>query len=192
MIIGSWEHLGHLYGTDKASGGHKYLVAYQQFVWQPVRSMLEIGVAAGNSLRMWAKIFPQAERIVGIDINPECCREYDDPRIEVHVMNATDALALATIDGNFDLIIDDGSHQTRDAVETFELLYPRVRPEGVYSVEDLPVCEAGHDAETPFSTIVDTMLHAFGGWSQLYCGHSPVPLDEERGCYYGLAMVRHL
>ena len=55
----------------------------------PVR-LLELGVQNGGSLDIWSQFFPNAEAIVGCDINPDCERlTYNDPRVGVIVGDAS-------------------------------------------------------------------------------------------------------
>jgi len=54
----------------------------------PVR-LLEIGIQNGGSLEIWSRFFPNAAKLVGCDIDPNCARlQYDDPRIAVVVADA--------------------------------------------------------------------------------------------------------
>src|SRR5215207_9797134 len=68
----SLDSLGLKYQTDKASSFHNYLVHYDELLEsmrQEHIDILEIGVYAGSSIRMWHEYFPAA-RIVGVDVNP--------------------------------------------------------------------------------------------------------------------------
>ena len=59
--------------TDKSTMTHCYLDIYESYLgkWRDKEfTLLEIGVAAGNSLRMWREYFTKAH-IYGIDINPD-------------------------------------------------------------------------------------------------------------------------
>jgi hypothetical protein len=107
---------------------------------RPVR-LLEIGIQNGGSLEIWSKFFLHAEKIVGCDINPNCARlQYDDPRICLVVANANTDQAQQKILSNFpcfDLIIDDGSHQSADIVRSFARYFPYLEHGGLYVVEDL-------------------------------------------------------
>ncbi|HEY5381009.1 MAG TPA: class I SAM-dependent methyltransferase [Acidobacteriaceae bacterium] len=137
--------LAPLYGTDKW-GSHWYTPHYQRYLG-PLRkqhlNLLEIGVGGeamvdygGASLRMWKRFFPNA-RIVGIDIFDK--RHFSEPRIDVRICDQTDAQALRKLSeeyGGFDIIIDDGSHVNEHVIGTFRTLFPLLRPNGIYAIED--------------------------------------------------------
>ena len=107
---------------------------------RPVR-LLEIGIQNGGSLELWARYFPNAARIVGCDINPACRQlQYDDPRIAVVVADANlDATRQSILaqSASWDLVIDDGSHRSRDIVLTFLSYFPLLEPGGLFVAEDL-------------------------------------------------------
>jgi len=104
-------------------------------------SILEIGVANGGSLDLWAEYFPNAKNIVGCDINKECGDlKYDDPRISVVVGDVNELTTFAEIQKiaeTYDIIIDDGSHLCPDVIKTFALYFPLLNYNGLYIVEDL-------------------------------------------------------
>ena len=107
---------------------------------QPV-SMLEIGIQNGGSLEIWSQYFPNAQALVGCDINPDCAGlTYEDPRIKVVVGDANTAATEAEILGRspeFDLIIDDGSHTSSDIVKSFARYFRHVKSGGIFVAEDL-------------------------------------------------------
>jgi len=106
-----------------------------------VKDLLEIGVLNGGSLEIWAQFFPGAQHIIGCDIEPRCASlSFNDPRIHVVVGDASSsdtAASIAAIAPAFDLIIDDGSHTSRDIVLNFCRYWPALRDGGIYVVEDL-------------------------------------------------------
>lgn len=111
-----------------------------QYRDQPI-TMLEIGVLNGGSLELWAKYFSNARLILGCDTNPDCANlRFDDPRIHLAIGDATqEAVAerLARLSPTFDLVIDDGSHQSRDIIRSFAHIFPRLAEGGLYVIEDL-------------------------------------------------------
>jgi SAM-dependent methyltransferase len=105
---------------------------------QPVR-MLEIGVQNGGSLELWAEALPAGSEVIGIDIDPGCADLALPANARVLIGDATDDVFLQSVLGSetFDLIVDDGSHRSRDIVQSFQLLFPRLRAGGRYFIEDL-------------------------------------------------------
>lgn len=104
-------------------------------------NMLEIGIQNGGSLEIWINYFSDIKTLVGCDINEDCRRlTYDDSRIKVVVgdVNLTETEKLiANYSGNYDLIIDDGSHQSSDIIKTFARYFSHLNKGGIYVVEDL-------------------------------------------------------
>jgi hypothetical protein len=105
--------------------------------------ILEIGVYQGASLRLWRRYFDNPGTvIVGIDIDPACARFDSSPEnIHVRIGSQADAAFLATVTrdfGPFDIIIDDGSHQSSHMIASFNHLFAgALRDDGIYLVEDL-------------------------------------------------------
>lgn len=133
--MGRLHELGLKHGTDKATY-HGYCDFYEEHlpIPHPVRRLrlLEIGVKDGASLKMWRDYYPLAE-VVGMDIAPAIEVE----GCTVLQMDATDVFMLKSL-GNFDIIIDDGSHMTKDQQITFTRLYYRqLVPGGWYIMEDV-------------------------------------------------------
>jgi hypothetical protein len=149
-VAGWWyrkdlNQLALIFGTDKW-GSHSYTQHYQRYFW-PLRhrklNLLEIGVggykdsaAGAESLRMW-KAFFRRGRIVGIDIEDKTWLRED--RIDICQCDQTNAEALTRLCdeyGGFDIVIDDGSHVNEHVIKSFQVLFPRLRPNGIYAVED--------------------------------------------------------
>ena len=128
-------------GTDKNTT-HSYLEAYERLFeprrHDPVR-VLEIGVFSGASLNAWAEYFDNPEsKIVGLDITTQhITHDLSNPKIKMMILDATKADEITFIEGDFDIIIDDGSHILRDQVISFKLLNSRIRDGGVYIIEDV-------------------------------------------------------
>lgn len=136
-----------LYSEHQGKVAHKwstYLSIYDRLFStyrdQPIR-MLEIGIQNGGSLEIWGKYFQSAQAIVGCDINPECAKlTYDDPCIKVVVGDANTDEAEADIlscSTSFDIIIDDGSHTSKDIVRSFARYFSHLKQGGTFVAEDL-------------------------------------------------------
>ncbi len=103
---------------------------------------LEIGVCGGGSLAMWKDYFGEDSRIIGIDIDPNCKR-HEAPGIEIFIGSQDDPDVIQSIlnkYSNIDIVLDDGSHFMHHMIATFNMLYDRVSPNGVYLVEDTHTC----------------------------------------------------
>lgn len=128
--------LAEKHGTDKASHGymrhyHRHLLAQNTY------DILEIGCEKGNSIRMWLEALPNVS-VVGLDL----FMEYPVPDILGATFikgNQLDHEILYNLRNNcqFDMIIDDGSHNSRDQLVTFYSLFGT---SNLYVVEDLHCC----------------------------------------------------
>lgn len=137
--------LAKLFKTDKW-GSHFYTTHYQthfkKFRFKKI-NFLEIGVggyndpyAGGHSLRMWKAYFPFA-KIYSLDIYDKAPQE--EHRIKIYKGSQVDMDFLQSICsevGDFDLIVDDGSHINEHVIKTFEFLFPKLKKGGIYVVED--------------------------------------------------------
>lgn len=130
-------------GTDKSSLAHNYCQYYSMFfelIRDKTNHLLEIGIDKGDSIKMWQEYMPTS-RIYGIDIRADY--EYLlDYRTSTHVVDQSNkgeliVFASAYPEGHFNIIIDDGSHQSRDMILTFETLFPYLASGGYYVIEDL-------------------------------------------------------
>ncbi|MEM8957580.1 MAG: glycosyltransferase [Pseudomonadota bacterium] len=134
--------------TDKWAA---YLPVYAELMqpWRdrPVR-LLEIGIQNGGSLEIWARLFPNAEIIVGSDIDPLCeALDFDDPRIRFvgGDANAPDVAArIKALSPAYDIILDDGSHTSSDIIRSFGIYFGHLAEGGVYIAEDLHCSYWGH------------------------------------------------
>jgi MycE methyltransferase N-terminal len=135
------------YGTDKWGPLHQYTRRYEQHLGalrDRRLTILEIGVggyedpaSGGGSLRMWKHYFPRAV-VAGLDIVDK--RALSEPRMPVFQADQSDPDSLvAVIDqiGPPDIVIDDGSHISAHVISSFAALFPHLRHDGLYFVEDL-------------------------------------------------------
>lgn len=141
---GGW-HL--MYGGCSSDTCHNYTPAYYRMFAgreNKVVNVLEIGVNAGSSLRMWEDHFPNAS-IVGLDIDARCL--FDEGRIRCYAAdqnNKKSLLDALRFDGSigYDLIVDDGSHIIEHQVTSAKALLPFVYVGGYYVIEDIgPDCQ---------------------------------------------------
>ena len=146
MTLDPLSRMAVLNGTDKF-GYHCYTPNYHKLFhrWRDRElKILEIGVGGyqdedrgGQSLATWRDYFPKAQ-VTGIDIQKKVLDF--GPRVAIRQGSQVDADFLAAVvaeRGPFDLIVDDGSHRNEHVVETFRLLFPTLKPGGIYVVEDV-------------------------------------------------------
>lgn len=137
--------LAKIYRTDK-NGVHFYTPNYMTHLHKHRLkriNLLEIGVggyhfpnAGGNSLRMWKRYFPFG-KIYSLDIHDKSALE--ESRIKIFKGNQIDKEFLKTVTdamGTIDIIIDDGSHINEHVIETFKILFPKLKDGGIYIIED--------------------------------------------------------
>jgi demethylmacrocin O-methyltransferase len=134
--------------TDKW-GSHFYTKHYENhfsFFKDKKVTLIEIGIGGygnpykgGESLRVWSEWFSHPDsRIIGIDIN-EKKMMFDDPRVKIYQGSQIDKEFLMEVHqrhGDFDIVIDDGSHLPEHVIETFKILYPKTKDGGIYVIED--------------------------------------------------------
>ena len=101
--------------------------------------LLEIGVYNAGSLYMWRSYFPNST-IIGIDID-EWCEVWEDTKenVFVEIGDQSDAEFLKRVNekhGPFDIIIDDGGHENYQTITAFEVLFPLLKNNGIYLIED--------------------------------------------------------
>lgn len=124
---------------------NNYFDVYERHLARFVESasvLLEIGVGLGGSLQMWKAYLGPHSKIIGLDIKPEC-KTYKESGIEIFIGSQDDPKIINAIFSKYpeiDIVIDDGSHQMNHMVESFNLIYKRLQPNGIYMVEDIHTC----------------------------------------------------
>lgn len=180
------EALASKYGTDKLD--HGYIPFYEKHLPKSPRRILEIGVNNGASIKMWRDYFPHAE-IIGLDL----FAEYDIGEVYEDVVGDNLDLIAKThfVKGdqrdwqileelrkyNFDVIIDDGSHNSRDQMMTFYGLFNGKQ----YYIEDLHCCDEeiwrqGLPEGVTAKNIFDS--DEFLMYNATYDHHSPIVLIQ--------------
>ncbi|HEY2566100.1 MAG TPA: SAM-dependent methyltransferase [Candidatus Aquirickettsiella sp.] len=101
-------------------------------------NVLEIGVQNGGFLQILSKYLKNAS-IYGVDIDPKVLNLKLEPNMHVYNFNIIDESALKkNLNAiEFDIIIDDGSHICSDIIQTFKLFFSKLKPGGVFLIEDL-------------------------------------------------------
>jgi hypothetical protein len=139
------DKLAQIYKADKF-GKHYYTKHYKKHFrklkFKHIK-IFEIGVGGyhyqnigGNSLRMWKKYFPFST-IYSLDIYDKS--QFEESRIKIYKGDQTDFSILEKICKDavgFDIIIDDGSHINEHVIKTFKFLFPKLKMDGIYVIED--------------------------------------------------------
>ncbi len=131
------------YDVKKSQSKHYYTKWYN-FYFLPVRfdnlNILEIGVASGKSLMMWKKYFSNSN-IYGVEIEKSVINKELTKDCKIFIGNQVDKEFLKKVckkvSLGFDIIIDNGSNFARDQVFTFQYLFNKLNPGGIYIIEDL-------------------------------------------------------
>ena len=119
-----------------------YLRYYEQYFASLVEqevNFLELGVYKGDSLELFARYFEKG-LILGLDVNP-VEREFSTARIKFYQGLQTDSALFERIwleneISWLDIVIDDCSHIGSCTLESFKLLFPKLKPGGQYVIED--------------------------------------------------------
>lgn len=145
-------------GPSSRWGANNYVDVYQAYLHhrreEPL-NLLEIGLGVtgpncdvklvhggntgGASMKMWSDYLPNA-KIAGVDINP--APYLDTDRVKTYVVDQGSRESLKTFvdqhpNPSFDVIIDDGSHRADHQQVSLEMLFPHLKPGGLYFIEDL-------------------------------------------------------
>ena len=129
--------IGKKYPSSKNISG--FIQLYEKYFSSLKNSkinILEIGVEGGDSLRIWREYFTNAN-ICGIDIDK---KDFKIDNTEILQGDQSDKNFLKTLIDkykNFDIIIDDGSHQAKHIIASFKFLFPHLNNNGIYVIEDL-------------------------------------------------------
>ena len=97
------------------------------------------GYRPGGSLRAWRDFFLHST-IYGLDVQPDT--QFYDERIKTYLCDSTnkqqvDNFIRSLDDIKFDIIIDDGSHVAKNQLTTLSNLYPHLKNNGYYIIEDI-------------------------------------------------------
>ena len=121
--------------TDKVAQG--YMTVYREiadYLGSAAR-VCEVGVLNGGSLATWQELYPQGT-VAGVDIQPGM----HWPQGTVKIVASQDDPALPELltehEIEYDLIVDDASHDGTLTAATLDLLWPLVSPGGFYVIED--------------------------------------------------------
>ena len=185
-------HVGTDKVEGKPEASHTYQWAYEKYL-RPRRceelKLMEIGLgcnmpyskskgaAEGRSIKLWLAFLPKAS--IGVFEYDKYCahnwfqndpheigRDVLDARVVVTTgdqLKTDDLLQAITTLGPQDVIIDDGGHTNMMQQTSLRVLFPYVRPGGIYILEDLQVSFWGAGDNPHGITMVDYILNIISG-----------------------------
>ena len=133
--------------------------------------LVEFGVSHGGSLQMWKDYFGPRCRIYGVDINPQC-KQLEEEGVEIFIGDQEDREFLRSLAARIprvDILIDDGGHTMGQQIATFEELFARVEPNGVYLCEDMhtsywPDWDGGYRKAGSFVEYTKDFIDRINAW----------------------------
>ena len=131
------------YNTDKSSLYHRFTEYYDNWLkkyYNP--TILEIGILDGNSIHMWNEYYKGKCTIYCVDIEDksDILNNMDNVRffqMDQGNWGQWDMFLRDTEGIQFDFILDDGSHFHEHQLLTLFKIYKKLKPGGVYILEDL-------------------------------------------------------
>jgi SAM-dependent methyltransferase len=102
--------------------------------------LFEIGVYEGESTKIFSRYFRNGT-IIGVDLLPRAIDLSGFPNVVMRQGEQSDRGLLTNLANEFapdgiDIVIDDASHVGYLSLKTFEILFGRLKPGGLYVVED--------------------------------------------------------
>jgi hypothetical protein len=124
-----------MHNTDKVARG--YLPVYEKIASTVGSSaaVCELGVYQGGSLELWKSLFPDG-LIVGVDNNCNCTWPEGTRSIVCNQNSVQLPVNLISFSLEWDLIVDDASHDGRLSAASWRLLWPLLKRGGWYVIED--------------------------------------------------------
>lgn len=142
--------LAKIYPTDKDFTHNYYDKVYEKYfspIKNEVKLLCEIGIGGfwkdvnwvnGNSLKVWRDYFINSQ-ILGLDIVKHTDIE-DLDRINIDWIDQSKkdlVIEYANKLQDYDIILDDGSHNVYDQQITLAYFFKSLKPGGIYVLEDL-------------------------------------------------------
>lgn len=148
--------IGAKYDTDKSSqrkdvSSYRHCHPYTLFYHSLFKNMkdaqlniAELGILYGASLRMWGEYFKNAN-LYGFDYDVNLINSYlnnfNIDRTVLRELNVKDRnsimQSLETLGQQFDLVIEDTTHEFEDQVRVIESLFSYLKPGGMLIIEDI-------------------------------------------------------
>jgi SAM-dependent methyltransferase len=153
--------------TDKSP--HNVWLHYHKHPYTPIYSLLlgpyrnkvikfcEIGIAGGDSIKMWKKYFHEDTQIFGMDSSPgflEMLKEKGYSNVFPIYIDVTNEEymneILKEIDTTFDIILDDSDHNIESQRKVVRSFLPFLKASGLLIIEDVNRSESAKKYEEYF------------------------------------------
>ena len=132
--------------TDKNTV-HSYLPLYDELLKSrkdSAKNVIEIGVYAGGSIKLWNDYFTNAN-VYGVDIEnetrPFIANAIDIlsgcERVKLHLGTNAYSQNIFGIGVQFDFVIDDGPHTLQSMLDCISLYAPTLTEKGILIIEDV-------------------------------------------------------
>jgi len=190
--------IGKKYDTDKSSQRsnvtnsrhcHPYTLFYDGLFKNKKNDTLEIaelGILEGSSLRMWQEYFPNSN-IYGFDNSDWYIQhfreQYNNDRIilnNIDVMNKDSIVnTFANMNVQYDIIIEDTTHQFEDQIRVIENVYCYLKPGGILIIEDIFKSYNEND----YITRLQPILHHFQDYYFIeldHCNRNSTGWDNDK------------
>jgi hypothetical protein len=131
--------------SDKGTT-HDYISGYYNTVFSPLRSssfsLVEIGIAHGNSAKLWRDYFTSA-KITVLD------NMHQTQPVDIDKLNKLNNLSIIQGDAyteelsnrfsfeSIDILIDDGPHTLSSQQSCIDYYYDKIKPKGKIIIEDV-------------------------------------------------------
>jgi predicted O-methyltransferase YrrM len=179
LSVGDTEFVTFALGTNEASTRQRFLLGKPDMVERFAAileqyaggNLIELGIYEGGSAA-FAALVGKPGKLVALDIETDASAALDefisDHQLHESIrpfwgVDQADRERLAQIvaeefTGPLDLVIDDASHEYGATVASFEMLFPLLRPGGLYMIEDWRWGMIVRDESTPLAQIVVDLL----------------------------------
>ena len=132
----------HCYFDKKKIVSHNYSVFYDKYFKNFKKdkiNLLELGSHEGKGLASFFFYFPNSD-LIGANINPFQMR-FNSKRISELFVDVSSSRSISSLSGylkkNPDIIIDDASHNLKDILTAFGILFKKLKSGGCYVIEDM-------------------------------------------------------
>ena len=132
----------YFYNRKEKIFSHNYSIYYEKYLKnlkEKKINLLELGSHEGKGLASFYFYFPNA-KMIGANINPFQMR-FRSKRITELFVDVSSKKILNSLSDylgdEFDIIVDDASHNLRDIIITLSIFFKNLKKGGIYIIEDI-------------------------------------------------------